>query len=67
MSRGDFKNEEYSFLSNQRGIRSNKYRGNATGKLLIDLHKFYKFDEISDYMSGRFTISDVGKELKIIV
>lgn len=45
---------------------SNKYRGNATGKLLIDLHKVYKFDEISDYMSGSFTTSDVGKELKII-
>ncbi|MBS5224247.1 MAG: hypothetical protein KHY50_09260 [Lactobacillus gasseri] len=45
---------------------NNKYRGNATGKLLIDLHKVYKFDEISDYMSGSFTTSDVGKELKII-
>lgn len=44
----------------------NKYRGNATGKLLIDLHKVYKFDEISDYMSGSFTTSDVGKELNII-
>ena len=45
---------------------NNKYRGNATGKLLIDLHKVYKFDEISDYMSGSFTTYDVGKELKII-
>ena len=45
---------------------NNKYRGNATGKLLIDLHKVYKFDEISDYMSGSFTTSDVGKELNII-
>ncbi|WP_294196931.1 hypothetical protein [uncultured Clostridium sp.] len=34
---------------------NNKYRGNATGKLLIDLHSIYKFDEISDYMSGSFT------------
>jgi len=44
---------------------NNKYRGNATGKLLIDLHKVYKFNEISDYMSGSFTTSDVGKELNI--
>lgn len=44
---------------------SNKYRGNATGKLLLDLHKVYKFDEISDYMSGSFTTKDVGKELNI--
>ena len=43
----------------------NKYRGNATGKLLIDLHKIYKFDEISDYMSGSFTTADVGKKLGI--
>lgn len=45
---------------------NNKYRGNATGKLLIDLHKVYKFNEISDYMSGSFTTADVGKELNII-
>lgn len=45
---------------------NNKYRGNATGKLLIDLHSVYKFDEISDYMSGSFTTADVGKELNII-
>lgn len=44
---------------------SNKYRGNATGKLLIDLHKVYKFQEISDYMSGSFTTKDVGKDLNI--
>ncbi|MBY6773703.1 site-specific DNA-methyltransferase [Clostridium botulinum] len=44
---------------------NNKYRGNATGKLLIDLHKVYKFSEISDYMSGSFTTRDVGKELNI--
>lgn len=44
---------------------NNKYRGNATGKLLIDLHKVYKFSEISDYMSGSFTTKDVGKELGI--
>lgn len=42
------------------------YRGNATGKLLIDLHKVYRFNEISDYMSGSFTTKDVGKELGII-
>ncbi|WP_288328086.1 DNA methyltransferase [uncultured Clostridium sp.] len=45
---------------------NNKYRGNATGKLLIDLHKVYKFQEISDYMSGSFTTEDVGKDLGII-
>lgn len=44
---------------------NNKYRGNATGKLLIDLHTIYKFDEISDYMAGSFTTADVGKELGI--
>lgn len=44
---------------------NNKYRGNATGKLLIDLHKVYKFNEISDYMSGSFTTRDVGQDLKI--
>lgn len=43
-----------------------RYRGNATGKLLLDLHKVYKFDEISDYMSGSFTTQDVGNELGII-
>ena len=43
-----------------------RYRGNATGKLLLDLHKVYKFDEISDYMSGSFTTHDVGNELGII-
>lgn len=45
---------------------NNKYRGNATGKLLIDLHKIYRFDEISDYMSGSFTTRDVGQDLGII-
>ncbi len=45
---------------------NNKYRGNATGKLIIDLHKVYKFNEISDYMSGSFTTRDVGKDLGII-
>lgn len=44
---------------------NNKYRGNATGKLLIDLHKVYKFNEISDYMSGSFTTRDVGNDLRI--
>lgn len=45
---------------------NNKYRGNATGKLIIDLHKIYKFDSISDYMAGSFTTADIGKELGII-
>lgn len=44
---------------------SSKYRGNATGKLLIDLNKVYKFNEISDYMSGSFTTRDVAKDLGI--
>lgn len=44
---------------------NNSYRGNATGKLLIDLHKVYKFDEISDYMSGSFTTRDVAQDLNI--
>lgn len=51
----------------ERGIwGSNKYRGNATGKLLFDLHKVYGFEEISDYMSGSFTTRDVGNDLGII-
>lgn len=51
----------------ERGNYGNsRYRGNATGKLLLDLHKVYKFDEISDYMSGSFTTHDVGNELGII-
>ncbi len=45
---------------------NSRYRGNATGKLLIDLQKVYRFDEISDYMSGSFTTKDVGKDLGII-
>lgn len=44
---------------------SSKYRGNATGKLLLDLHKVYKYNEISDYMAGSFTTLDVSKELNI--
>ena len=44
---------------------NNKYRGNASGKLLIDLHKIYKFDEVSDYMSGSFTTQDVAIDLNI--
>lgn len=45
---------------------NNKYRGNATGRLLIDLHKIYKFNEISDYMAGSFTTKDVGNDLEIV-
>lgn len=44
---------------------NNKYRGNATGKLLLDLHKVYKFEEISDYMAGSFTTKDVALDLNI--
>lgn len=43
----------------------NSYRGNATGKLVADLHKVYKFDEISDYMSGSFTTRDISNDLGI--
>ncbi len=42
------------------------YRGNATGKLIVDLHNVYKFDNVSDYMSGSFTTRDVGQDLGII-
>ena len=44
---------------------NNKYRGNATGKLLLDLHEVYKFEEISDYMAGSFTTKDVALDLNI--
>lgn len=44
----------------------NQYRGNASGKLLIDLHNVYKFNQVSDYMSGSFTTKDVGKDLNIV-
>ena len=44
---------------------NNKYRGNATGKLLIDLHSVYNFNQISDYMAGSFTTKDVCDSLKI--
>lgn len=44
---------------------SSRYRGNATGKLLIDLHKVYKFNSISDYMSGSFTTHDVANSIGI--
>ena len=44
----------------------NKYRGNATGKLIMDLHEVYKFDTVSYYMAGSFTTADIGKELGII-
>lgn len=44
---------------------NSRYRGNATGKLLLDLHKVYRFNEISDYMSGSFTTYDVSQDLGI--
>lgn len=44
---------------------NSSYRGNATGKLLLDLHKVYKFNSISDYMSGSFTTHDVAKSIGI--
>lgn len=45
---------------------NSKYRGNATGKLIVDLQKVYKFEEVSDYMAGSFTTKDVGEDLGII-
>lgn len=42
------------------------YRGNATGKLIIDLHDVYRFKEISDYMAGSFTTQEVAKDIGII-
>lgn len=45
---------------------NSKYRGNATGKLIVDLHKVFRFNEISDYMAGSFTTKDVGNDLGII-
>lgn len=50
----------------ERGQYGNsKYRGNATGKLIIDLQQVYKFNSVSDYMSGSFTTQDVGRDLGI--
>ncbi len=44
--------------------RSN-YRGNTSGKIILDLHKVYQFDSMSDYMSGSFTTEDVANYLNI--
>lgn len=44
--------------------RSN-YRGNTSGKIILDLHKIYQFDSVSDYMSGSFTTKDVANYLNI--
>lgn len=44
---------------------NNKYRGNYSGKLLLDLHQLHKFTEISDYMNGGGTTSDVAAYLGI--
>lgn len=35
--------------------KNNKYMENSNKKLLIDLHKLYKIDEASDYVSGYFS------------
>lgn len=43
----------------------NNYRGNTSGKIILDLHKVYKFDSVSDYMSGSFTTKDVANYLNI--
>lgn len=44
---------------------NNKYRWNTSGKLLINLHKVYNFDEVNDYMSDSFTTQDVPIDLSI--
>lgn len=44
---------------------SNKYRGNCTPRLIEDLHQFFKFDVISDYMRGSNTTGDVASKLGI--
>ena len=43
------------------------YRGNCSPKLLIDLQKFYKFDEISDYMLGSGTTKDALEPINVKV
>lgn len=44
---------------------NNKYRGNCSGKLILDLNKVFKFNSISDYMRGSNTVGDAAKFLKI--
>ncbi|CCL32167.1 TPA: DNA modification methylase [Clostridioides difficile] len=43
----------------------NDYRGNTSGKIILDLNKIYKFSKISDYMAGSFTTKDVADYLNI--
>ncbi|HBG8470460.1 TPA: DNA modification methylase [Clostridioides difficile] len=43
----------------------NDYRGNTSGKIILDLNKVYKFNKISDYMAGSFTTKDVADYLNI--
>jgi hypothetical protein len=51
---------------NERGNwGNNKYRGNCSGKLIVDLHEVYKFGEISDYMRGSNTTGETADFLKI--
>lgn len=38
-----------------------KYRGNFSGRMIEDLNRIYKFDEISDYMCGSNTTGDFCK------
>lgn len=44
---------------------NNKYRGNCSPKLIEDLYNFFKFDSISDYMSGSNTTGAVAQKLGI--
>lgn len=40
----------------------NKYRGNCSGLLILDLINQYKLDALSDYMVGGGTTEDVCRE-----
>lgn len=44
---------------------NNKYRGNVSGKLILDLHKVYGFETISDYMRGSNTVGQTAESLNI--
>lgn len=44
---------------------NNQYRGNCSPRLIEDLHKFFKFSSISDYMRGSNTSGQVAAKLGI--
>lgn len=50
----------------ERGLEgNNNYRGNCTPRLIEDLHSFFKFEAISDYMRGSNTTGEVAKKLGV--